>query len=472
MNPNSATIRFLTLTLLCPGLTYGGSFTFADGDVFGASTPADIVTHAIGYEPKAVSPPSSFSINVCIVPGTPNETALIIPVQNIVDRYNLLVPVFPNIRFGDLTEFGNIDFESVAIHEMGHCNGLGHSNAASESGLPSDQAESTKARKGANAALNVDAGTDTYYGSPDDSRGDDVNLHYFEIGVNNPFVLPDTVDSSNFSRKASDLPGGDTFAANAEREVAAHVFNVISKDCTSSVSLTDRCIEAIMQQGSGNGETQRALAADDVATLMYARTGVDRVSGNADDYVPTLIYAGISSSSDCDITVAFDDGETGFAVCRSSVSSANWDDGESALALSSSNMYFNNGSNWEFSTTRIPLPVADTATVMAGGTVTSVNGGSARLTDNDTDQNAAVVCSNVAADCVVSSQTFGGSEHGTTTLNANGTFSYTNTNKSATTDRFVYEVCVGSDKSACAHQYVNITITPSNDDWVFGDSFE
>jgi len=122
--------KYFFLTMLIPGYVYGGSFTFADGEIFGASTPADIVTHPIGYEPNAVSPPSSFSINVCIVPGTLNEAALVIPVQNVVDRYNLLIPVFPNIRFGDLSEFGNIDFESVAIHEMGHCNGLGHTNAA------------------------------------------------------------------------------------------------------------------------------------------------------------------------------------------------------------------------------------------------------------------------------------------------------------------------------------------------------
>ena len=472
MNGKLDAFKYVTLTLLMPGLAYGGSFIFADGDVFNASTPADIVTHAIGYEPKAASPPSSFSIKVCIVPGTTNEAAMAIPVQNIVDRYNLLIPVFPNIRFGDLNDFGNIDFESVAVHEMGHCNGLGHTNAASESGLPSGEIESTKARAGANAVLNVDAGADTFYGSPDDDRGDDVNLHYFEIGVNNPFLLPDIVDSSAYSRDTTDLPEGDIFAANAERQVAANVFNVISKDCKGAVSLTDRCIEAVMQQGSGNAETQRALAADDVTTLMYARTGVDRIAGNADDYTPTLVYAGISSASDCDLSVAFDDGETGFAVCRSSVSSLNWNDSESALALSSSNIYFNTGSNWEFSTTRIPFPVADNASVVAGGTVTSVNGGSTRLTDNDTDQNAALVCSNVAADCVVSSQTFGGSEHGTVTLNSNGTFSYTNTNTSATTDRFVYEVCVGSDKSACAHQYVNITITPGNDDFIFEDSFE
>ena len=154
------------------------------------------------------------------------------------------------------------------------------------------------------------------------------------------------------------------------------------------------------------------------------------------------------------------------------VYSNNWNDGKSALAFSSGDLYFNTESNWELSATRIPLPIADNATVVAGGTVTSVNGGSTRLTDNDTDQNAAVICSNAAADCVVSAETFGGLEHGTVTLNPNGTFSYTNTDTSATTDRFVYEVCVGSDKSACAHQYVNITITPGNDNFIFEDSFE
>lgn len=464
--------KYFGLTMLLPGLAHGGGFTFADSEIFGASTPADIVTHPIGYKPNAASPPSSFSINVCIVPGTPNETAMVIPVQNIVDRYNLLIPTFPNIRFGDLSNFSNIDFESVALHELGHCNGLSHPNAASESGLPSAQSESTKAREGANTVLNVDAGPDTFFGSPDDNRGDDVNLHYFEIGVNNPFLLPLKVDSSTYSRIASDLPDGDTFAANADRDVAAHVFSLISKDCSGSVSLSDRCIEAVMQQGTSNGETQRSLAADDVATLMYARTGVDRVAGNTDDYIPTLIYSGVTNLSDCDITVAFDDSKTGFGVCSSVVSSSNWNDGKSALALFSSELYFNTGPNWEFSTTRIPMPAPDSATVMAGGTITTVNGGSTRLTDNDMDQDSALICTDLAADCELSTQTFGGPEHGTVILNANGTFSYTNTNMAATSDRFVYEVCVGSDKSACAHQYVNITITPSDEDLVFEDSFE
>ena len=70
MNGKLDAIKYVTLTLLMPGLAYGGSFIFADGDVFNASTPADIVAHAIGYEPKAASPPSSFSIKVCSLSNT------------------------------------------------------------------------------------------------------------------------------------------------------------------------------------------------------------------------------------------------------------------------------------------------------------------------------------------------------------------------------------------------------------------
>ena len=458
-------MRVLTtfLALALPGLACAGAFTFAEQTDSAPNRDPDNVSHPEGYNIFSGTP-STFNVGVCVVPGSPNASQLEVSIANSVDRFNLMVPVSPSIRFGDLANFGNFDIESVALHELGHCIGLAHPNAASEAPSGSGaQRESTKANRSTNGVLDYDSGTDGLFGSPDDVRGDDDNLHYFDPGTNNPFAVLRAVDSSNFTRLSGSLPGGDNFAANADREVAVLPRYAAADDiCSGSVSLSDQCAEAVMQQGSSNAETQRALGPDDVSTLLYARSGLDRVRNTSDDYVPTLVYRGITTTG-CDISAAFepDDGpnnETGFAVCQIS---ASLNSSVSAAGYTAANMFFDLPTAWEFTTVRIPLPGADTATVDQGATTNITDS----LLDNDSNQDGSFS----DADLRVTNMAFSGPNAGTVSLNANGTWSYTHTDMGAMSDFFVYEVCLNGT-SACAHQFVDITI--NDGEVLFMNGFE
>lgn len=259
-----------------------------------ASPDPNIVTHASNYSGTG----GEIVVTICIDPMDPNAATLETPVKNAVSAFNAFAPATQNLVFGannsiPATEF---DFESVMLHELGHCVGLGHPNLASASGLANDEQDSTATQDGVNTMIDVDAGTDTLFGSSDDVRGDDVNLQWYEPGVNNPFLLPTLVDSSTYSRSGA-LPGGHLFAANADRQVGAQL------------GVADT--EAVMQQGTFNDEAQRVLANDDVATLMFAGTGYDETAGTADDYTVELQYVGLTTS--CDISVI--PATTGLAFC-------------------------------------------------------------------------------------------------------------------------------------------------------------
>ncbi|RMG57903.1 MAG: hypothetical protein D6722_24220 [Bacteroidetes bacterium] len=129
---------------------------------------------------------------------------------------------------------------------MGHSLGLAHVNLATESGLPAGPDRNyTKSTDGINNTFDITIGGDALRGSADDIRGDDVNLHYFRMADNDPFGLAATVDATTYSRDLANLPGGDLFATNADRDVAT--------------ALGYPNTEAVMQQGAFYDEDQRTL---------------------------------------------------------------------------------------------------------------------------------------------------------------------------------------------------------------------
>jgi cysteine-rich repeat protein len=198
---------------------------------------------------------------------------------------------------GNLTSanvpFTEYDFESVALHELGHClGGLDHPHLEAHP-------DYTQSTDGANDTFDLDNGSDNVSGSADDVREDDGNLHWFRKSNNNPFTIAGTVDSSTYSLDLVDLPPGDSFAATANESVGTLL----------GVPNT----ESVMVQGALNGEAQRELGHDDVATLLYAMTGLDETAGTPDDYTFSLSYAGLTTS--CDIVLDFDPNWTGFASC-------------------------------------------------------------------------------------------------------------------------------------------------------------
>ena len=269
-----------------------------------------------------------------------------IPVQNNVAIWNQLQPIVGNVLLGAANNLaaGQVDFEGVALHELGHCLGLAHVNLAGESGLTGADREYTKSTDGVvdgvefnTADFNLNAGADTVRGTLDDIRGDDANLHWFRIDSNDPgaLPLPIPVDSSTYARNQAQLPAGHTYAQNLDRTAAA----TMGHPSTPTINT-----EAVMQQGSNLDEDQRRLTADGAATILLAMSGVDETAGTADDYVINLVYGGISAAATCDLTMSFT-AMPGLAFC--SVNSIVIP-GTTHRRINTAFMEFGNSFNWFF----------------------------------------------------------------------------------------------------------------------------
>ncbi|MEM1181291.1 MAG: hypothetical protein AAGM22_23315, partial [Acidobacteriota bacterium] len=239
-------------------------------------------------------------LGVCINPSVEDSPAvndmdeLLIPTLNAIEAWNQLQAVDRNVLDGSASSVpsGKLDYETVLVHEIGHCIGLGHPN----------EEEFTAATDGANGVLELNAGSDGVRGSRDDLRGDDVNLHWFFKGINDPFVALDTVDQFTYSRDLSDLPSGHRFATMGSEEVAQLLGYPSS--------------EAVMVQGTRSGLDQRALSYDDIAMVEFAKSGLDETAGTADDYELELKFVGFLTDEDesCDLMIIYGDG-SGVAAC-------------------------------------------------------------------------------------------------------------------------------------------------------------
>lgn len=312
----------------------------------GESNGVDIITHPDGYSGTG----GTVTVGLCVDSSSAHADDMDISLRNVAKEFTERTAYTNNLSAGNDNNIPALpttyDFESVALHEVGHCLGLAHTNLASESGLPSSQYDYTKTTDGVNDTYNVDAGLDTIIGSEDDGRGDDVNLHWFEKGVNNPFTLPVIVDSSTYSRDVSDLPINHSVVRNGNRDVS------------SFLGYGDS--EAVMNQGTINDEAQRYLAADDVAMLEMAASGINRTSGDSDDYALIVEYLGVVSdpenAPDCDIVIRFDSIKTSFSVCSITASTLS----SNHYAITSGNIYFNDEVNWFFNDIyRAPNPTCN-----------------------------------------------------------------------------------------------------------------
>lgn len=259
----------------------------------------NVITHPFGYTGAGRELP----VTVGIKAGTPHSFEMEISLLNAIRVWNELIPTWGNVnKTGSNVPPGQFDFESVLLHELGHCIGLDHPNLASESGLSGADRDYTKTTRGADGVYNLAPGADGVIGSNDDERGDDVNLHWFRKANNNPFTIEPKVDrTTSYSRDLFDLPPGHLYAATGSIRVA-NLFGLTNS-------------EAVMQQGISTGEAQRTLNADDVATLRLAMSGFDGLAGTTDDYTVFLEFAGFTDNAD--IVIRFvDSSETSFAACE------------------------------------------------------------------------------------------------------------------------------------------------------------
>jgi len=298
----------------------GGAFLFA-GETYGI----EIVTHPTGYDGTG----GPLGVSVCIDPEATDAATMETPVQNAVNTFNARMPRTGNVLLGSSNDVpaGRFDFESVMLHELGHCLGLSHPNLGSESGLSGSNTDFTRSTDGANEGFDLDVGADARIGSADDVRPDDVGLNYFRMSNNDPFSLAETVDATTYSRAAADLPGTDLFASGASREIAA------------DLGLSDT--EAVMHQGQYSDEAQRDLGHDDVATLRYAESGLDEAAGTADDYSLTLEYAGLTG--DCDIVI---ESRSSGSFARCSVGGTFRS--ATHLSITTALLTYNTSYNWHF----------------------------------------------------------------------------------------------------------------------------
>src|SRR5207244_2242806 len=107
-----------------------------------------------------------------------------------------------------------------------------------------------------------------------------------------------------------------------------------------------------------------------------------------------------------------------------------------------------------------PVANNDSATVAEGGTVTVLDSTAASVLANDTDAEGNTLTATKLSDPA----------HGSVTLNANGTFSYSHDGSETTSDSFTYKTCDngttnGSPDPKCSPTAtVSITVTPVNDE--------
>ena len=323
-------INTIILLIFTYGLmlnTLAGTFLFAEDN-----ETADVITHPQGYQGQG----TNLIVTVGISPSSLHGTEIALPIQNAINTWNQLIPTLGNIVSDERIPFNHFDFESVVLHELGHCLGLAHPNLSSESGLSGENRNYTQTTRGSNNRYDLNSGNDGIAGSNDDLRGDDTNLHWFRRKNNNPFTIAGKIDITTYSRNLSDLPVGHTFAANGDRTVA----NLLGYQNT----------EAVMQQGIIAGEAQRTLTADDVATLKLAMSGLDRFAGTPDDYTLALTFIGFTDNAD--IVISFNNSRSSFAVCETRAEQLN----SKHFAITRGRIYFNANVQWYFNDLTSPNP--------------------------------------------------------------------------------------------------------------------
>lgn len=275
--------------LFCPA-AFSGTFIFAE-----SNDSPNIITHPTGYNGSG----GTLSISVCIATDSENQSDLEIPVQNTISTWNTFEPTKTNVTRND-SELGSnqFDVESVLLHEVGHCIGLGHPNLGNLEGVATENQDFAMTLKGTNDAYDLNNGADNVKGSNDDIRGDDVNLNWFRIGENDPFLFESEIDLDTYSNDTSNLPGSHSWV-----EIAAFEVSQLHGEGSG---------EGVMNQGTLNQETQRSIHPEDATTIRIGMSGLDENQDTGDDYNFELVYGGIADN--CDITIEMKG--NGFGVCN------------------------------------------------------------------------------------------------------------------------------------------------------------
>lgn len=292
-------MRRLTVTMLAalgvaaiPQWSGAGSFVAVDQE------EPDRVAHRNYFGAGGELPPVRICIDSSLNPHL--ATAAEPAVRNVIATFNRF-RALPDNTFATGSDTSapadQVDFETVLLHEFMHANGLDHPNQANDpAGTGAYFYYDSRSSDGANGVLDHLDDADGIPGSADDQRGDDVNLHWYVRGSNDPAILPAIVDTSTMARALDDLPPGQHFAANGNVAVMAALGHANSK--------------AVAVQGYVQGRVARHLHSDDLAMLRLARAGIDGIAGTSDDYRSTAVFAGYyddPQGGECSIVVHFSD---------------------------------------------------------------------------------------------------------------------------------------------------------------------
>lgn len=369
----NVTLRYsgnlLALGLLGAGLTAGNTAEAGTFLGFVDNNP-NVIVHPNGYTGSG----GELVVSVCLDPtalppsGDPEQA-----IRNAIAEYNRFQGNTGNVSN---TTVGT-DFETVLLHELGHCIGMDHSALG-----PSETCDATpdgfdspsiyfansfgsagptvSACGGATTVYSTNAGADGQRATRDDLRGSDINRNWFRRNVNNPFETPPAVvDRTTHSVDLVHLPSGHNYV-----EVSTAFSPCASGTVNNSALRGQAPTQNTMFPVNCNANTLRDLAPDDIVTLRIARAGIDGVQGTADDYTVRLNYVGQAQS--CNIRIRFQN-DAGFAFCSVSGTSL----ASNQLRITGATAVFQNTVNWFYNqtdTTATPTGPVLTPTPASGST--------------------------------------------------------------------------------------------------------
>jgi hypothetical protein len=286
------------LLIFVPAMAGAGTFL---------NTTAGKVTHAGGYAGNA----GERVVDVCLDPGFPPQSGD--PAQatrNAIAEFNRFQALLGNVVNGASVGLapGQVDYESLLMHEMGHCLGLDHNllGPSEVSCSVGGTCVNSPTLFFANTFPTIGttlAGVDGQRATGDDVRTGATNRLWYRAGSNNPFVEPPTADRVTFVQTGS-LPVGDTFAeASASFSPCSQGTATVNTGAANGQPNTTDIMVPILCTNNAI----RDLSPNDRSMFRIARAGFDGIASTGDDYTVRLNYIGTTQAG-CDIRIRFPSG--------------------------------------------------------------------------------------------------------------------------------------------------------------------